>query len=164
LYVSGHEYMPTLEALCKDSYLSIRELVPVPDDFIGFNQVGKPITDAEAQAWVQQVRGFNTNYQVFVKHWLESQMPPTYRDGLVFINDSQGFRSLSAMITDFAAWGQHFSPAPVGFQFGYARDRKWWSRLSDPPKDIGQAILAQTPNTMDLYWVDFTAYDIWPPE
>jgi 23S rRNA (cytosine1962-C5)-methyltransferase len=45
LYVSGQEYMQTLEALCKDGYLSIRELIPVPDDFIGLNQIGKPITD-----------------------------------------------------------------------------------------------------------------------
>ena len=127
-------------------------------------QVGKPITDLEAQAWVQQVRGYNPEYQVFVKHWLESQMPPTYRDGLVFINDSQGFRSLDAMVTDFAAWGQHFYPAPVGFQYGYSRDSRWWSRLSNPPQDIGNAILSRVPNTMDLYWVDFTAYDIWPPE
>jgi 23S rRNA (cytosine1962-C5)-methyltransferase len=45
LYVSGREYMQTLESLCKDGYLSIRELVPVPDDFIGHDPVGKPITD-----------------------------------------------------------------------------------------------------------------------
>jgi hypothetical protein len=127
-------------------------------------QVGKPITDAEAQAWVSQVRAFKPGYKVFLKHWLESQMPPTYRDGLVFINDSQGFRSLSAMVADFAAWGQHFAPAPVGFQYGYPRDKKWWSRLSDPPGDIGRAILNHTPNTTDLYWVDFSAYDIWPPQ
>lgn len=45
LYVNGQEYMQTLEALCKDGYLSIRELIPVPADFIGFNPIGKPITD-----------------------------------------------------------------------------------------------------------------------
>lgn len=45
LYVSGQEYMQTLESLCKDGYLSIRELIPVPDDFIGLNPIGKPITD-----------------------------------------------------------------------------------------------------------------------
>jgi nitroreductase len=33
--------------------------------------------------------------------------------------------------------------------------------LGDPPQEIGKAILAQVPNTVDLYWVDFTAYDIW---
>jgi hypothetical protein len=126
------------------------------------SQVGKPITDAEAQAWVTQVRTYKSTYQVFLKHWMESQMPPTYRTGLVFINDSQGFRSLNAMVTDFAAWGQYFAPAPVGFQYGYQRDSRWWSRLANPPKDIGNAILTVVPNTMDLYWVDFTAHDIWP--
>jgi 23S rRNA (cytosine1962-C5)-methyltransferase len=45
IYVSGQEYMQTLENLCKDGYLSIRELIPVPDDFIGSNPVRKPITD-----------------------------------------------------------------------------------------------------------------------
>jgi len=45
LFVSGQEYMQLLESLCKDGYLSIRELIPVPDDFIGLNPVGKFITD-----------------------------------------------------------------------------------------------------------------------
>lgn len=45
LFVSGGEYMKTLEELCKDGYLEIRELIPVPQDFIGYNLIGKPITD-----------------------------------------------------------------------------------------------------------------------
>ena len=45
LYVSGNEYMQTLEDLCKDGYLKIRELIPVPEDFTGYNPVGSPITD-----------------------------------------------------------------------------------------------------------------------
>jgi 23S rRNA (cytosine1962-C5)-methyltransferase len=47
LYVSGKEYMQTLEELCKDGYLKIRELIPVPDDFSGYpeTRVGHPITD-----------------------------------------------------------------------------------------------------------------------
>ena len=45
LYVSGKEYMQALEALCKDGYLQIKELIPVPDDFIGYQKPGKPITD-----------------------------------------------------------------------------------------------------------------------
>ncbi len=123
---------------------------------------GKPITNAEAQAWVTKVRTYNTAYKVFLKHWLTSQMPPTYRDGLVFVDDSQGFRSMDKMMTEFAAWGAYFNPSPVGYQFGYATDKAWWSRLNDPPKTIGNGILSRVPNTMDLYWVDFTAHDIWP--
>lgn len=47
LYVSGREYMNTLEALCIDGYLKLRELIPVPEDFIGYHAVGNPITDPE---------------------------------------------------------------------------------------------------------------------
>ena len=45
LYVSGSDYMRTLEELCKDGYLEISELIPVPEHFVGYRQVGKPITD-----------------------------------------------------------------------------------------------------------------------
>jgi hypothetical protein len=124
--------------------------------------IGKPITDAEAEAWVTQVKAKNESYQVFLKHWLTSQMPPTYRDGLVFIDDSQGFRSMDDMMTEFDDWGAYFDPYPVGYQFGYASDKRWWSGLTDPPQTIGNGILSRVPNTSDLYWVDFTAYEIWP--
>jgi 23S rRNA (cytosine1962-C5)-methyltransferase len=47
LYVSGEEYMGTLEALCADGYLKIAELIPVPEDFTGYVETrkGKRITD-----------------------------------------------------------------------------------------------------------------------
>lgn len=45
LYVSGREYLNTLEALCADGYLKLRELIPVPADFVGYHAVGNPITD-----------------------------------------------------------------------------------------------------------------------
>lgn len=45
LYVSGKEYMQTLESLCKDGYLKIKELIPVPQDFIGYGEMIQPITD-----------------------------------------------------------------------------------------------------------------------
>jgi hypothetical protein len=125
---------------------------------------GKPVTDAEAQAWVAQTRTYDADHQVFLKHWLPGKMPPTYRTGLVFIDDSQGHGSLDAMVNEFSVWGQTFAPSPVGFQYGYRTDRKWWSKLTDPPRTIGNALLARIPNTRDLLWVDFTAYQIWPPE
>lgn len=125
---------------------------------------GKAVTDAEAQAWVTKTKTYNSAYQVFLKHWLTEKMPPNYRTGLVFIDDSQGHGSLNNMVSEFSNWGQTFSPSPVGFQYGYRSDKKWWRKLSDPPKTIGNAILSAVPNTRDLVWVDFTAYDIWPPE
>ena len=45
LYVSGREYMQTLQTLCSDGYLQINELIPVPQDFIGYYKIDPPITD-----------------------------------------------------------------------------------------------------------------------
>jgi 23S rRNA (cytosine1962-C5)-methyltransferase len=45
LFVSGKEYMQTLEDLCKDGYLELHDLIPVPQDFIGFQPVNAPVTD-----------------------------------------------------------------------------------------------------------------------
>jgi 23S rRNA (cytosine1962-C5)-methyltransferase len=47
VYVSGREYMQTLEALCADGYLEVRALIPVPEDFTGYADTrrGDPITD-----------------------------------------------------------------------------------------------------------------------
>lgn len=125
-------------------------------------RTGKAVTDAEAAAWVAKVQSYNPAYLLFTKHWLVSKMPPTHRAGMVFVDDSQGFRNATAMVNEFAAWGRAFAPAPVGFQYGYARDRKWWRKYADPVKQLGDAIRAAVPNTSDLVWVDFTAEEIWP--
>jgi 23S rRNA (cytosine1962-C5)-methyltransferase len=45
LFVSGKEYMQTLESLCRDGYLRIKELIPVPEDFTGYDKISQPITD-----------------------------------------------------------------------------------------------------------------------
>lgn len=45
LYLSGQQYMQTLESLCADGYLKILDLIPVPQDFIGYNQSAALITD-----------------------------------------------------------------------------------------------------------------------
>jgi hypothetical protein len=90
-------------------------------------------------------------------------MPPTLRDGLVFVDDSQILPSIDAMVAEFAEWGKAFAPAPVAFQFGYASDRPWWQKLDDPPSAIGRRILASVPNTAALFWVDFTVTEVFPP-
>ena len=47
VYVSGSEYFETLESLCTDGYLKIRELIPAPEDLTGYatTRHGPPITD-----------------------------------------------------------------------------------------------------------------------
>ena len=103
-------------------------------------------------------------YRIFLKHWEIDYMPPTARDGIVFVDDSQQFPSLDDMVTEFARWGEAFAPATVGFQYGYPDDKDWWGELDDPPGDIGHRILAEVPNTEGLFWVDFTVREVFPPD
>lgn len=124
---------------------------------------GKPVTDEEAAAWLAAIRSHDPSYRLFLKHWEAAKLPPTLRDGLLFIDDSQILPSLDAMVAEFAEWGRSFAPAPVAFQFGYPSDRPWWRQLDDPPGDIGRAIVAAVPNAAGLYWVDFTVLDVFPP-
>jgi hypothetical protein len=124
---------------------------------------GVPVTDAEAAAWLAVVRSYNSHYRLFLKHWETEKMPPTQREGLFFIDDSQMFQSLEQMAAEFADWGQTFAPAPVGFQFGYPADRKWWGAFDDPAGEIGRAILGRVPNMAGLYWVDFTVLEVFKP-
>ena len=127
------------------------------------NNEGVAVDDAAARDWSERARAFQPQFKLFLKHWLESKMPPNYRQSLVFISDSQQFTSLAQMQDDFEQWGKTFFPAPVGFQFGYPADRIWWGQLGDPPQEIGKALLSGIPNTSDLIWVDFTMEEIWPP-
>lgn len=123
---------------------------------------GQAVSDEQARLWVEHLRRWNPSYLLFLKHWETTKLPPTYRHGLVFIDDSQIFQSLEEIVLEFARWGRWFYPSPVGFQFGYPSDRPWWSRLIDPQAEIGLAILRVAPNTSDLFWVDFTMKEIWP--
>ncbi len=126
--------------------------------------LGDPVTDEMARTWLAAARSHNPAYRMFLKHFRENVMPPTFREGIVFVNDSQIFKSSDEMIEDFATWGKTFAPAPVGFQYGYRTDKPWWGLMKDPVKEIGDRILAATPNTEMLIWVDFSVQDVFPPD
>lgn len=124
---------------------------------------GEPVSDALAARWLAAVRAHREDYRLFLKHWEIEKMPPTLRDGILFVDDSQMFPSVDAMTDEFAAWGRAFAPAPVAFQFGYPADEHWWGAFADPSAELGRRILAATPNTQGLYWVDFTVLEVFPP-
>jgi len=126
--------------------------------------LGDPVTDDMARAWLAAARSHDPAYRMFLKHFREDVMPPTFREGIMFVDDSQIFKSSDEMIEEFAKWGRTFAPAPVGFQYGYQSDKPWWSRMKDPVKEIGERILAATPNTEALIWVDFSIQDVFPPD
>ncbi len=47
LYVSGKDYLSQLETLCTDGCLKVIDLIPVPEDFTGFEEtrISTPVTD-----------------------------------------------------------------------------------------------------------------------
>ncbi|MGH8017236.1 MAG: class I SAM-dependent methyltransferase [Opitutaceae bacterium] len=47
LFVSGRDFLDTLQRLCAGGHLAIEELIPVPEDFTGYpdTRIQKPVTD-----------------------------------------------------------------------------------------------------------------------
>lgn len=125
---------------------------------------GDPVSDEMARTWLTAARSHDPSYRMFLKHFRTNVMPPTVRDGILFVDDAQIFKSADGMIESFAKWGRTFDPAPVAFQYGYQSDKPWWSLMKDPVKEIGDRILAATPNTEALIWVDFSIQDVFPPD
>ncbi len=123
---------------------------------------GQKVNDAEAKRWESKVKSIDSNYTLFLKHYSTSWMPPTYRGNILFVDDSQDFTSLSSMVTEFKVWGNKFKPNKVAFQYGYPIDRPWWSKLNDPIKTIGDALLSNVSNCFGLFWVDFTINEVYP--
>jgi len=122
--------------------------------------LGQAVTDEYAEDWVALTRTFNFTYTVLLEHWLPEKMPPTARDGLIFIDEGQGYASLDEMSTAFFSWGEAFYPSPVGFHLGYPAEQPWWSTLPEPPGDIGASILPGVPNTTGMFWVDSTIGEV----
>jgi len=129
---------------------------------------GIEVTDAEAQAWEAAVKAHNSSYKLFLKHWWWTWMPPTYRGDLIFIDDSQGLGNLDRMVKEYRdQWAAHLGGQGniLMFQVGYEKDRTWWSKLPNPPKDIGDAIAsAINGNPLGIIWVDFTLREVLPTE
>lgn len=164
----GHADVDEVFRLVLDQYAHHQSVIGIGLDVEwykgGDDPYGVPVTDEEAERWLALARGYSQNYQLFFKHWDSDWMPPTARDGLVFIDDSQFFDSAESMVAEFVQWADHFAPAKVGFQYGYPDDKHWWGDFDDPAGEIGKRLLAAAPNTSGLFWVDFTAIEVFPPD
>jgi hypothetical protein len=122
------------------------------------DQAGLPITDAEAQRWMNQVLSFNTNYVLVLKHFEKAKLPATYRHPqLWFLTDSQEFNSQEEWMKDMRDWASAFNGSPIGSQYGYPKDQKWWQTNASPAVDLGRALLRSLPEYQMILWVDFTA-------
>jgi len=123
---------------------------------------GGKITDAVAKRWENKVKSINPNYSLFLKHYSPTWMPPAYRGNILFVDDSQDFGSMSYFLSEFKSWGNKFKPNKVAFQFGYPKDKVWWSVYSDPVKKLGDTLFKSVSNCAGVFWVDFTINQVYP--
>ena len=122
------------------------------------DKTGLPISDADAQRWMEQVEKFNPAWVLVLKHFEAKHLPQTYRHpNLWFLTDSQEFASQADWLADMRDWVGAFKGSPLAAQYGYAADQKWWSKTASPPVDLGRTLLKELPAYRMLLWVDFTA-------
>jgi len=146
---SGYASVDELLHLILKQYSHHKCVIGVGVDVEWYNSTdpdeGQAVSDEEALRWLDIAKSYNRDYKIFFKHWLIEKMPPTAREDMVFINDSQALISLDMMLKEFIAWGEAFYPAKVGFQYGYPSDRSWWSKYENPPKKLGEHFLEKYP-------------------
>ncbi|OUM65170.1 carbohydrate-binding module family 18 protein, partial [Piromyces sp. E2] len=117
---------------------------------------GKYLSDKEAKRVVDYVRSVNSKYTVFAKHWETDYMPPTYRDHMIFVDDSQNLDNLSRMTKEFGKWAKYFPNNPVMYQIGYNEDYNIWK--NDPIKVVKAVAKAASEynDHVGILWVDFS--------
>ena len=123
----------------------------------GTNGYGVKLDEETAQAVLAAVREVDPSYTVFVKHWDSAWLPDPI-DGLIYVNDSQQFRSLEQMQEEFSSWAFAFEPCPVMFQIGYQADKRVWGKMENPAEELGKALQSECTygNALGIIWVDFT--------
>jgi len=119
-----------------------------------------PVTDEEANRWLNRIKRYNTNYRLLLIHWVTEVMPPTVRKDIVFVDDAQSFEGLDQLVDEFKLWGEHFSQGDVGYVFGYRRDYEWLSELENPPREIGLALIKNIPNCRFVFWSQETILEV----
>ena len=123
---------------------------------------GTPVTDAQAQSWLDVLHRHDPGLRLLLQHWQSENLPPTLRQGLMFMADGQGYASADALVADFADFARKMTPAPVGLLYGTGSDARWWCHLADAPLDIGNAVLTAVSATQGLFWSDESALEAFP--
>ena len=124
--------------------------------YTGETGSGKKLSDDDAKRIVDYVRSINPKYTVFAKHWDPKHMPNTYRDGMIFVDDSQGFESMASVKSEFKAWASKYPNNPVFFQIGYEADEHLWTKS---PVNFAKEIINEVTKynkRVGILWVDFT--------
>jgi hypothetical protein len=119
-----------------------------------------PLEASELQKLDKHLKGYGSDYRLFVKHWEPQFLGDSPVSNVIYISDSQDLGNLKNMVDEFVWWAEKFAPNDVGFQFGYNSDRLWWGSMDDPILEIANALKDKIKNQkVHIYWVDFSIRD-----
>lgn len=184
LSIEEHEkFLKKMEMLGVDVYLELwpRKTTNVPaaiDEWLGklkhhpavkgmgidLEFAKGPASDEDAKIWDEKIKSHGAGYRMFLKHWEQRFMPPTYRGkgDIIFINTSSE-ASVEALNKEYVEWAAHFAPSACAFQIGYPADEdgmdgskeKGWWKLQDPIKDWATSLVAQIkqPQDIGIIWI-----------
>lgn len=119
---------------------------------------GIPFTDEVAKKVDKAIKKVDKRFNFFVKHWDCTYLPETYRSDIVFVNDSQQFKSVEEMKDTFGSWANFYHPNPVMFQIGYPADEEVWRVFENPEWELGKILADEVADDQNvgIVWVDFT--------
>lgn len=165
----GHADVDTLLDMVWDQYSSYSDIIAgfgidlewhKKDEILGDpNYEGTPLTISEIKTYVDQIKVYNSDFKLFLKHWQATALPQiddwtgnkNYVNEIVFINDWQGTANLTDFVTKLKAyWFDYLAAiagtdvtqaANAGIQFGYENDRAWWETYNDPMAVIGKRLI-----------------------
>ncbi len=117
---------------------------------------GIQMKDDVASKLVALVRKYGSDKTVFLKHWKPSIMPPSYRDGLIFVIDTQQKKDIDDYRDEVQKFAKAFKGNPVMFQIGYDDDEHIWKKYS--VKKFAEELTEGLSSSYEIgiVWVDFT--------
>jgi hypothetical protein len=115
--------------------------------------VGLPITDADAQRWMERLLRFKPTALLVLKHFEPQYLPPTYRHpNLCLVTDDRGFASQAEWLKSFRDWHRALGEASLGAFYGSETDASWAGAIPQAPIALGRALLHEWPHSGVLLW------------
>jgi hypothetical protein len=125
---------------------------------------GCKATAAEVTSWDNTLHAINSNYVLMIKHFDEAKLPTGIPADVLVVDDDEQNGNLNTLVSEHVAMASHYPNNPYGAQYGYPSDSNIWSSMSNPVKQIGDAIKTALSNRIiSVFWVDFSIKTIYPP-
>ncbi len=118
---------------------------------------------ATVNGWNTKVKSHNPDYILMIKHYEESALPTGIDTDILVICDDEQNGNLATLVSEHVAMESRFPNNRYGAQYGYPSDKSIWGSMSDPAKQIGNAIQSEIGRPISYFWVDFSITTVFPP-